>query len=169
MSIVPIVNLIIFNINWFGLVYFRNDFVVIALLLFATHIYYVWWSKSSELVLIAFVAALGISTDSILLYLGVFIFEGEAHLPLWLMTLWLCFATTLSHSLSFIEKSKLRQILLGFFFAPLSYIAGFKLGAVSFSSTPVMTYLLLGFIWAGLMLSFFSIKAKIGELGVNDV
>lgn len=153
-----IVNLISFNLVWFGLVYWGNAFIPVAAAFFCWHLYYTRNNDFIEIRLIFIVATIGVFIDSALHYLGVFIFTENNHLPFWLITLWLCFATTLSHSLRFLDHSKIFQGLIGAIVAPLSYMAGQQFDAVKFSLSFINTYLLLAIIWGLLMMLFFHIK-----------
>lgn len=152
------VNLIAFNLVWLGLVYWGDVFIPAAAIFLFWHLYAHKSKESGELTLILIVASIGVIVDSILQFIGVFIFSETLHLPLWLIFLWLCFATTISHSLNFISHSMLHQCLVGAFLAPMSYIAGQQFNVVNFGVSTLETYMILGVIWAGLMVSFFSIR-----------
>ena len=164
-----IVNLIGFNLVWFGLVYWGNAFIPVATAFFCWHLYYTRSHDFIEIRLIFIVASIGVLIDSVLHYLGVFRFAESSHLPFWLMALWLCFATTISHSLSFMDHSKIIQSLLGAFVAPLSYLAGQKFNAVDFGMTFLETYVLLAIIWSLLMMIFFHIKDVLVKTGADYV
>lgn len=152
-------NIIGFNITWFGLVCFGNEFIPIAIMLLLIHCFFFLKNKH-ELLLIFTVCAIGICVDSLLQYSNIFIFEKNSFIPLWLVFLWGCFATTLSHSLQFLEKSIWFQYLAAIV-APLSYIAGHQLGAVTFGYPLVMTYCILTLIWSFLFIVFFKLKSSI--------
>ena len=155
-----LINIIGFNISWFGLVYFGNTFTPIALLIFAVHIL-ILSNVKNELLFIAIVTAIGISVDSFLQYINFFIFSGASHIPFWLMTLWLCFASTICHSLKVLASAKLLQIAVGIIFAPLSYLAGVQLNAVELGQSITLSYAVLGLIWAHLIILFFYLRSKI--------
>ncbi|MCP4323932.1 MAG: DUF2878 domain-containing protein [Alteromonadales bacterium] len=154
-----IINLLGFDFIWFGLVYWGNIFIPLALLLLGLHIYFISNTKLKEIYLICAVASIGILVDSALQYFGVFIFPQLKILPLWLITLWFCFAATLCHSLKILQSSKLLQWLVGAFLAPISYLGGNELSAVTFGLNTVNTFVLLSFLWGALMIIFFHLKA----------
>ena len=81
--------------------------------------------------------------------------------------IWIGFATTISHSLSFLAAYKPLQILLGFIMAPLSYRSGEILGAVEYGQSYLATHLILGTTWALLLLLFFFLKARFNSKEVN--
>ena len=161
-------NLVSFNLAWFGLVYWGNNFIPFAFLLLITHVFFIAQS-SRELQLILAITFIGIFVDSLLVHFNVFIFVNGGHIPFWLMMLWACFATTISHSLRFLSGSKLLQLLVGAVFAPLSYIAGYKFQAVDFGQSMGSTYLLLSVIWTGLFVLFFYLKDKLMKVEVSYV
>jgi hypothetical protein len=153
-----LINIIGFNLSWFGLVYWGNIFTPIALMYFASHLLNIANLKS-ETLLILIIVAIGISVDSFLHWYNFFIFPNSNHFPFWLMVLWLCFSTTISHSLRFLAASKSLQIVAGGIFAPLSYLAAVKLNAVELGQSVVQTYVVLSVIWALLFIVFFYFKS----------
>ena len=163
-----IFNIVGFNLAWFGLVYWGNTFIPFSLLLLSAHLYFIA-KVPSELWLILSITVIGTFIDSLFQYSTVFIFANTSHIPFWLIVLWACFATTICHSLQFLAKSKLLQLLVGGLFAPLSYIAGYKLQAVDFSLSPLITYLILSLVWAFLLVFFFALKEKLVSVEVSYV
>ncbi len=151
-----LVNLLGFNAAWFGLILLGNIFIPLAAIMLLLHLYY--QADKSELVLIFIVAGVGVLLDSALIYSGIFIFPDSTQLPLWLITLWFCFAATVRHSLSFLAKFKILQVLAGGVFAPLSYLAGAKFSVVYITPSFELSYLLLGCLWGPLMLLVFAIS-----------
>ena len=152
-----ILNIIGFNVTWFGLVLWGNSFIPIALLFLIIHIFFISKVKN-ELLLIASITIVGILCDSVLEAFQLFIFENNHYIPFWLMTLWACFAATICHSLELLASSKLYQLLVGGLFAPLSYLAGYKLNVIDFGQSILVTYVVLSVVWAGLFLLFFYLK-----------
>ncbi|WP_286267359.1 DUF2878 domain-containing protein [Thalassotalea atypica] len=155
-----LINVIGFNLCWFGLVIWENSFIPVALIMLIAHIVSVN-HRQHELLLILITSSIGICVDSVFQYLGFFIFSETQHIPFWLMTLWACFAATLGHSLSFLDSSYVLQSTVGAVFAPLSYIGGFKLNVVDFAQSILITYITLSTVWACLFLVFFFIKSRV--------
>ena len=151
-----LVNLLGFNAIWFGLILLGNVFIPIAAIMLLLHLYY--QADKNELVLILIVAGVGVLLDSTLIYFGIFVFPDSAQLPFWLITLWFCFAATVRHSLSFLAKSKILQVLVGGIFAPLSYLAGAKFSVVYITPEFELSYLLLACLWGPLMVLIFAIS-----------
>jgi len=150
------INIISYNITWFGLIYWGNPFIPIALLLLSIHLLF-FMKTYKEIFFILVVSIIGIYIDSILQHFGFFIFSQDAHIPFWLMFLWASFATTLSHGLRFLQASIWLQILAGLI-APLSYIAGHKFEVVNLGQSMTITYLILSLIWVALFILFFQLR-----------
>lgn len=168
MNHLVVFNLLGFDLAWFGLVYWGNTFIPISLLLLVAHFYFIAKVRG-ELLLIVVITVIGISVDSLLLKLGVFVFTNDSHIPYWLMMLWVCFSSTICHSLRFLAGSKILQLAVGALFAPLSYIAGHKFEVVEFGQSLTSTYLLLGLIWAVLFVLFFVLKDRLVKSEVSHV
>jgi hypothetical protein len=147
-------NILGFNLSWFGLVLLGNSWAPLALLWVLVHVA-ISIQKSTEIIFIMMVMVTGVVVDSVLLYFGVFDFPHLTGLPVWLILLWACFATTIGHGLSFLSGSKVAQAFVGALLAPLSYCAGLGFGAVEFGHSIQLTYLILALIWGPLMVLFF--------------
>ncbi len=149
-----LINIIGFNLSWFGLVLFGTSFVPITLSWLVVHIAQSknWWD---ELSLIFTVTAIGVFTDSMLIHLGIFYFPQDNIMPLWLVTLWASFAATVGHSLAFLKKSIYLQIIAGAIFPPFSYLAGASLSAVVLPQGNLITALVLAVVWPCLMVIFY--------------
>ena len=150
-------NIIGFNISWFGLVFLGNSFIPIAALFLCFHFYFEIKNKREFLYLLI-VCSIGILLDSLLQYLNFFVFQEADHIPFWLMILWACFATTLCHSFKFIGSSLWLQFAAGFV-APFSYFAGSKFSAVQFSNSLLFTYGVLTTLWILFFVVFFKLKS----------
>jgi len=161
-----IINLVVFDIIWFGLVYFGNYFIPASLLLLAAHLHF--YSKiRGEVWLIVVITVIGIIVDSMLVHFNIFMFPNSNHIPLWLIALWACFGATICHSLKFLSGSKVLQFLVGAFLAPLSYIAGYKFDAVNFGLPLMSTYFVLFAVWGLLFVIFFALKNHLVSAEVN--
>ncbi len=89
--------------------------------------------------------------DSLLTYWGVFNFAKDnlmlGIIPLWLVILWAGFGATLKHSLNYLFKHLHLFPLFCAAIAPLSYIAGERLGAVSLPLPTLQSYAILAAAW----------------------
>ncbi|WP_111978180.1 DUF2878 domain-containing protein [Algibacillus agarilyticus] len=155
-----ILNIIGFQICWFGLLYWENAFIPIAMVLVAFHLIF-YAKKYSEWLLILSVTLLGILVDSALYYFEFYIFNNESrYIPIWLGVMWACFACTLCHSLSFLKSSKYLQVGIGGGLAPFSYIAASQFDAVTLGYELVIMYGVLAVIWSVLFLLFYYLSAQ---------
>jgi hypothetical protein len=168
-----LINIIGFNLSWFGLVLLGNDFIPVTLCWLIYHLYQGQRSGNkqwrTEIVLISLVTATGILVDSVLTLSGIFQFPEHHIIPLWLVMLWASFAATIAHSLQFLAKSKRLQLLIGFVFPPFSYLAGASFLAVELPYGPYITYFVLAPIWSVLMLLFYQGWTFIKRKGDNYV
>lgn len=163
-----LINLLGFNLSWFGLILLGNSFIPLSLLWLGLHLY---WCKhlKAEVKLILVIVTIGIFVDTALSLAGVLIFPGQQFIPLWLITLWAAFAATIAHSLQFLSRSILLQVLVGFMFPPLSYLGGASLSSVELGYSQVMTYLILALVWSSLLVLFFNLKEFFyGQVTKND-
>ena len=107
--------------------------------------------------IMALCGSIGIGVDSFLKWQGVFLFDPEPQvfvIPLWLVGLWLGFAGTLRHGLNYFVKRPALAALAGAIFAPLTYFAAARLGAVSFPLPGATTVWIIGAVWAVMMVCF---------------
>jgi hypothetical protein len=94
-----------------------------------------------EYAFIALITLWGFTQDFLLMQLQVLAVAEQAWPPLWLVSLWVLFATTLNHSLRWFQRHLWLAVLAGGIAGPLSYLAGDRLGAlqVSIPLLPVLS------------------------------
>ncbi|MCG8433892.1 MAG: DUF2878 domain-containing protein, partial [Gammaproteobacteria bacterium] len=68
--------------------------------------------------------------------------------PLWILMLWAGFSLTLNHSLAWLQKHYFLAALFAAIASPLSYLAGEKLGAVTFTADIAVTATAVSVAWA---------------------
>jgi hypothetical protein len=151
-----IVNFLLFQMGWTicvigaakGLPAVSVASVTVLLLI---HLYLIN-GKLGELKLFANAAAIGFLVDSTNILSGVFYPLGAGSpliAPLWLIMLWPLFASTLHHSLNWLETRPLLASALGAVGGPLAYYAGSKIGALNFNPDTVHLGLLaIALEWA---------------------
>lgn len=150
-----IANAIAFNLCWFALVLQGNWAVPWVITWVIVHIL-IQQDSWREMQFILAVAAIGVMVDSILTASGVLIFaESTSRLPLWMVSLWLGFATTLNHSLAVLNRSRLARVLVAIAGAPSSYLLGSRLGQVELGLNVLATYLVFALTWV-LLLEIFA-------------
>jgi Protein of unknown function (DUF2878) len=89
-----------------------------------------------ELTLVANVVVIGFFWDSLMVQTQLIRFAADWPLvgvaPLWIVMVWAQFATTLNVSLRWLHRRWLLAAMLGAVAAPLSYLAGQRMGALIF-------------------------------------
>jgi len=143
-------NALWFQLTWFSAVLGREDWIYLTAAMIGLHLLLVR-RPLPECYRLLPLAMLGVVTDCLLSYSGVFQFETSGLIPLWLCAVWLAFATTLTRSLKFLRDRLWLASLLGATAAPLNYGAGQRLGAVEFGYPLLPTMALLALIWALLL------------------
>lgn len=151
-----LLNFIWFQAIWFLAVVKGDNAYFILLLLLVVH-FLLCHERKLELKVVASCALVGIAVDSILYKLGFYVFRNEPQIltiPFWLIAIWIGFAGTIRHSLrTFLNKPILITVLAGVF-APTSYFAAMRLGAVAFPHGPFITLLCVSAAWIIMMQSF---------------
>lgn len=149
-------NFVLFQSIWFAAILGQESLEWLIALLLAAHIL-LCADRQGEIRIVLICAAIGIAVDSILTLAGVFVFDPSPSIlpiPFWLIGVWLGFTATFRHSMSYLLAKPLIAIPAAAIAAPLSYIAGMSLGAVSFGLDTTSTALFLGLLWAGMMAVF---------------
>jgi hypothetical protein len=140
-----VVNIALFQIGWFACVLggasgrpWLGSGIAAAVVG-----WHLWRSAQPrrELALLGLAGAIGFGWDSLLVALGVFSYPSgtlaAGTAPVWMLMLWLVFATTLNVSLRWMKTLPVPAIAIGAIGGPLAYYAGFKLGAVEFADPVV--------------------------------
>jgi hypothetical protein len=104
-----------------------------------------------EIRLVGAAGAMGLCLDSLQAAAGLFSFSSEEPWswisPLWMVALWVNFATTLHTSLRWLLGRYALAALLGALGGPLSYYAGARLGALTFPVDPAASFIVLALVW----------------------
>jgi predicted DCC family thiol-disulfide oxidoreductase YuxK len=79
--------------------------------------------------------------------------------PIWIISLYPLFSLLINHSLSFLKSSPFIAFIVGFIAAPLSYLAGVKMGGALFPHPLLSTWSVIGVLW-GLFLVLLTAIAK---------
>ncbi len=115
-----------------------------------------------ELVLVA--GFVGLCVDSLQLALGVFEFPDGGFFgwlcPPWIVAMWMLFAITLRFCLSWLRGRYLLASLAGLAGGPLAFLAGERLGAVTFLEPRGTSFLILALVWAGALPLLFWTAAR---------
>ncbi len=104
-----------------------------------------------EIPVIAAAAAIGLTADTLHAAFGVLRFGGHepgALAPLWILALWMQFATALHFCLRWLSKRYLLASALGLIGGPLSFLGGERLGAATFGEPRLAAVAVLGLTWS---------------------
>lgn len=112
------------------------------------------WSKQKQhdAIFILLAGLIGLGVETIKKITGLVVYQadipGGLVPPIWMMALWLMFASTLTASLGWLRGRYFLSFALGAVFGPLSYLAGEGLGAIALPLPPFQTILAFAIIWA---------------------
>lgn len=151
-----VINAVLFQLAWFGFVAGAARgtawWGLIPLGVLAAHALWIPATRSSDLALGAAALVTGIVLDGSFARLGWLVYaDGVPALlgaPWWILAMWLAFAWTLNHSLTYLQKHLGVAIALGVIAGPFSYyIAGRAWGALEFTGDPTVTLAWLAVSW----------------------
>jgi Protein of unknown function (DUF2878) len=141
-----LINFLAFQIAWFACVLSAAQGqswlgVAVAVCVVAWHLYHANDSQL-ELILIVITAIFGSLFDQTLMSLDLVRYASAAWpsylLPVWMVMMWMIFATTLNLSMRWLRGHYWMASLLGLIGGPLAYLGGVKLGAMQFLQTNTM-------------------------------
>ncbi|WP_116472588.1 DUF2878 domain-containing protein [Zobellella maritima] len=139
--------LVAFQAYWLLAVVGQNSGIGLTLLLLMMHFYLTPSRRADGRVMV--LALIGMVSDSLLTWLGVFRFDA---FPLWLGLLWFGFVLTLGHSMRWLRRLPWYGLVpVGAVAGMASYMAGWKLGAVALPLGPGPSSLVLLAVWGGLL------------------
>lgn len=156
----PWFNALWFQSTWFCTVLGRDTLLPLSLALIALHLWLVP-RRGQELAQLALLGSIGISLDTLLSLAGVFVFANDALLPIWLACLWLAFATTPGRGLAFLAPYPWLTALVGGLVAPFNYLAGAKLGAVSFGVPTWQALGIMAIAWSLLLPALYYLHRRL--------
>lgn len=152
-------NFILFQAGWFACVlggasreYMWAGTIAVAVIV-AVHLARAT-NLRSESLLILLTAAVGTAWDSGLMIAGLFTFHNgvvvSGLVPVWIIAMWVLFATTLNVSMTWMKGRYLLASIFGAIGGPVAYYAGHRLGAVDFNNTS-MTMIAVAAGWSVIM------------------
>ena len=130
------------------------------------------YSIRSEITLLIVAALVGYLLDSLLTISGCITFIDDSAWgrpsTLWMTAMWVNFATTLNHSMSWAVKHPYIGIALGFVGGPLAYWAGHQFGAIQLAKPMAASLTLIAIEWATAMALFTSLTRKINPFTASS-
>jgi len=155
---VLITNGVLFQVAWLLLVQGNNLLAVGVTALYGILHAMIFRPERREWTAVVVVAIVGWVIDSIANTMGVIRFSHSAVFsaqgltiylaPLWLLCVWLCFATTLFYGLSWLNNKPWLAATLGFLTVPSSYWVGAKLSGSEFVMPVWQVFAVIAVIWA---------------------
>ena len=146
-----ILNAVLFKANWLACVIggaLWGVLGVAALIVFSITVR-TWHRDAALLVLLA---GIGAVLDSLWIQLGILDY-GTRLAPLWIIMLWMGLAMTLHHAMSMFQTRPLLGAVLAGGAAPMTYLTGESLGAVSVANPWLLS--IIAVAWAGLFYVLF--------------
>lgn len=163
-----IFNLIGFQASWWACIFgtkyqytFIGPFCMFVFLLI--HLIY-FRVKKEELILILLVSLIGTLIDTTLAYCGMIVYEGSYLYitflaPLWITAMWAGFASTVNHSLAWLEEKPFLSFSMGLVAGPLSYFTAERFGVIIINGSAILYTAVLAIIW-GFSVTFIFILNK---------
>lgn len=173
MSINKIINFIAFQIIWLiAVIGAANELIWPTIIIVG--LFCVWQLSpkrrhKNDLRLVIFALITGLILDSTWQASGLIQYQLSLPFiaPIWILSLWVCLALGINHSLAWLKKSLWLPILFGAIGAPLSYLAGNRLGALSYPDGLLMINILLSISWAAVMCGFTQFDRLFTKLSSN--
>lgn len=151
-------NLLLFKLGWIACILFAAagqpllSMLAVAAVA-ALHLARVAVPAKEALFLLS-ALAIGLAWESVVVNTGLLQYVGvpsDAWLaPAWIVAMWLLFATTINHGLSWLKRHWVLPAIFGLVGGPMAFYAGSKMGAVQFTDT-FYAMALLGAGWAILL------------------
>ena len=139
-----ILNILLFQAAWFVTIFAAGTGYPYIGLLYTIiwmffHFSFFVKNRFAEWNLLLFAALLGYVFDSLMVYLGVFVFPAEAMLgapsTIWMVALWINLAATLNFSMSWLKGRLLLASLLASIAGPATYYAGSRFDAINMQAS----------------------------------
>lgn len=155
-------NVGLFKIGWLSCVYgaasgFALEGCLVALVIVAISLKQAE-NRHAEVLTLGLITLVGLVWESFVSSQQLMIYATQSEsqhgglvlAPIWLVVMWALFATTINQSMGWLKDKLIVAAILGAIFGPMAFIAGEKLGAVTFvNESAAMALLALG--WAILM------------------
>ncbi len=152
-----LLNFVLFQVSWFACVMGAANSqpwlgVIVTIMVLAWHLYQTNQAHR-ELKILVSTMMIGALLDQSLLSLSLIDYQHHGWsisiVPVWILALWLAFATTLNMSLAWMHKRYWISFIFGMIGGPLAYLAAEKLGAVIVAGQ--LAYVALAVGWAIIM------------------
>lgn len=155
-----VINALMFKIGWLGVVLLGTGtlhWIAPLLVTFVVGFHLSMCHKPEvELRLILVAVLMGAVWESFIAAQGLVVYahgQANAYLaPAWIVSMWALLATSLNVNLSLLRDRPFLTVLFGAIGGPFAFLAGEKLGAVTFPE-PLLAFTFLALGWGALMLA----------------
>ena len=145
------INAVLFQVGWFSCILLPVKYSVpIASAVLTAH-YFLSGKSDKEMLKIFAIGSIGYCMDVVCQSMGLINLSASNSPVIYLVLVWLLFASTLNWSMKFFMLSPLRSAVLGLL-APMSYFAAQQLNKVQYSEPLVKSMLIHALLWSVLML-----------------
>lgn len=143
-----IYNALVFNVAWLVCILGGSTIAVpVAVLVITIHLKF-FSNHKQEILLIASVVIIGFGLDNMLIRTGLLIApDNSLWPPLWLISLWGLFATTLNHSMKWFHNHVVVSVVLGGIAGTMTYLAGTRLTDFSLKQPLLTTLVVIFLLW----------------------
>lgn len=163
-----IYNLGLFKAGWAAVVLLAAADLPLAGSLAALAVVFIHLLRSpgrrAELMLIVVSALVGFTWESFLVATDVLEYGSGAILPgaapLWIVSMWMLFATTLNVGMRWLRRSNAAAVIAGLVGGPMAFIAGQSAGAVTLTE-PVYSIIIIGLGWALLLPALVAVASRL--------
>ena len=157
-----LINFFLFQIAWFACALgagnnAENISLLVLVLVLTIHLF-LSRHRQRDVQFLLLAAIIGALVDSTLGWFGILKFNDQWLSPLWLVGLWMAFASTIHYSLSWLNKKLILSSVFGAIAGPLSYYAGSKFGALQLGANVVICVVILAVVWAMILPLFFALS-----------
>ena len=157
-----------YQITWlmciFGEILYKSFFPGLICGLIFLFIVFINTKNKRKFTFIVFsIAIVGYLFDSILVIFKIYNFESSLYfgwLPIWMLVLWLSFATLFDEVFVFLSRYKLISISLSAVLGPLTYYSGSPLGIININKLSLFFILTIIF-WTFLMFFYLNYLLKV--------
>jgi hypothetical protein len=152
-----ILSIVLFQVTWLSAAFTYELISLLGLIGLIMALKFSQVNALSIVVGISVALGLGILMDAGLYWLDIYDFSGSSrifylNIPIWLLTMWLAFATTLFSSLYWALSKPMIFIALCASLGPISYLAGREIGIIQFENTHLVLMIFSWALWSGLFL-----------------
>jgi hypothetical protein len=156
-----IANLLCFQLLWFGCVVGAGangwHWVGIASVLPLTVLACFSDTRWADFLTAGVAACFGLFIDNLWVRLDILAYPGHSFAPYWIVLLWYGLGLTVNHSLVWFRDRKWLGALLVGAFAPLTYLAGERLGAVDVEQMAMTAVIALSWVLGFRLLAHWSL------------